>query len=362
MGGAVLPSDSCASATAAGLRYVTDTGPGIKRQRAGRGFRYIGLDTRPIRDPKELHRITVLAIPPAWTEVWICPIHHGHLQATGRDAKGRKQHRYHPRWREVRDEAKYGRMLAFGEALPLIRKQIDHDLALPGLPRPKMLATVIRLLEMTFIRVGNEEYTRLNHSFGLTTMRDRHVDIEGATLRFQFRGKGGKEHSVEVADRRLARILKRCQELPGQELFQYLDAEGQRHSIDSADVNDYLRQITGEEFTSKNFRTWAGTLLAMLALRECGACASPMQAKRQVGQAIREVAARLGNTPAICRKCYVHPAIIETYLAGSLLQTLDTLAEQGAADACHGLLPEEHVVLAFLRQLPPVHATPSAHK
>jgi DNA topoisomerase-1 len=341
----------------AGLRYVTDADPGIKRKRAGKGFCYTGIDGRPIRDPKELRRIRALAIPPAWTEVWICSIPHGHLQASGRDAKGRKQHRYHPRWREVRDETKYGRLLAFGEALPLIRKQVERDLALPGLPRPKVLATVIRLLETTFIRVGNQEYTRLNHSFGLTTMRDRHVDIAGATLRFQFRGKGGKEHTVEVTDRRLARIVKRCQDIPGQELFQYLDAEGQRHSIDSADVNDYLRQITGQEFTSKDFRTWAGTVLAVLALQECGASESPRQAKGQVVQAVTHVAARLGNTPAICRKCYVHPAVIEAYVAGSLLQTLNTLAQQDTADSGDGLLPAERIVLAFLRQF---HSAPLA--
>ena len=297
--------------------------------------------------------MTALGIPPAWTDVWICPIPHGHLQATGRDAKGRKQYRYHARWRGVRDETKYGRMLAFGEALPLIREQVECDLTLPGLPRPKVMATVIRLLETTLIRVGNAEYTRLNHSFGLTTMRDRHVDIEGSTLRFQFRGKSGKQQIVEVTDRRLAHIVKRCQDIPGQELFQYLDDEGQRHTIDSADVNDYLRQITGQEFTSKDFRTWAGTVLGALALQECGACESPRQAKTQVARAIERVAARLGNTPAICRKSYVHPAIIEAYLGGSLLQTLSTLAEQDTGHSGHGLWPEERVVLAFLQQLPP---------
>ena len=346
---ASLLADTSASAQVAGLRYVADHSIGIRRKRAGTGFRYIGPDGRPIHKPQELHRIRALAIPPAWTEVWICPIPHGHLQATGRDAKGRKQYRYHARWREVRDETKYGRLLAFAEAFPQIRQQVERDLALPGLPRPKVLATIIRLLERTLIRVGNEEYRRLNHSFGLTTLRDRHVDIAGATVRFQFRGKSGQEHTVEVTDRRLARIVKHCQDIPGQELFQYLDAEGQRRPIDSADVNEYLWQISGQEFTTKDFRTWAGTVLAALALRDGAECTSITQAKKQVVQAVKHVAFRLGNTPAICRKCYVHPVIIEAYLAGSLLQTLHTLAEQANDRVRPGLSPEEHLVLAFLR-------------
>jgi DNA topoisomerase-1 len=349
---ALLAGPSKAAQTAR-LRYVSDDSPGISRKRAGRGFSYRGPDGRPIRDPQALRRIRALAIPPAWTEVWICPLPHGHLQAIGRDAKGRKQYRYHPRWREVRDATKYGQLLAFGEALPLIRKQVERDLALPGLPCPKVLATVIRLLEATLIRVGNDEYQRFNRSFGLTTLRDRHVDVEGATLRFQFRGKSGKEHIVEVTDRRLARIVKRCQDIPGQELFQYLDADGQRHPIDSADVNEYLRQITGQEFTTKDFRTWAGTVLALLELRACDICTSMTQAKRQIVQAMHRVAARLGNTPAICRKCYVHPAILEAYLAGSLLQTLHTLAELGSDRLRSGLSPEEQLVLAFLRHTAP---------
>jgi DNA topoisomerase-1 len=346
---AALLADPPTATKAVGLRYVMDDGPGIRRRRAGHGFRYIGPDSRPICDPQELQRIKALAIPPAWTEVWICPNPHGHVQATGRDAKGRKQYRYHPRWREVRDETKFAQMLAFGAALPLIRKQVERDLALPGLPRPKVLATVIRLLETTLIRVGHEEYRRLNRSFGLTTLRDRHVDIAGATLRFQFRGKSGKVHTVEVIDRRLARIVRRCQDLPGQELFQYLDEDGQRRPIDSADVNAYLRQITGQDFTTKDFRTWAGTVLAAQALRQCGNCTSATQAKRQIAQAIKDVAARLGNTPAVCRKCYVHPAIVEAYQEGSLLQTLSALAEQSDDPLPDGLSPEEHLVLTFLR-------------
>jgi DNA topoisomerase-1 len=320
------------------------------RQRAGKGFTYLDVDGRPMRDPQALQRIRSLGIPPAWTKVWICPIPQGHLQATGYDAKGRKQYRYHPRWREVRDETKYGRMLAFGEVLPLIRKQVEHDLALPGLPRAKVLATALRLLETTLIRVGNEEYVRANRSFGLTTLRDRHVDIAGATLRFHFRGKSGKEHTLQINDRRLARIVKRCQEIPGQELFQYHDDEGQRRTIDSADVNEYLRQITGQDFTSKDFRTWNGTVLAIRALQACGEGESAAHAKKAVVEAIKTVAGQLGNTPAICRKCYVHPAVIEAYLEGSLLQMLQRLGEVDSPDVVQGLSPEEGRVLAFLRQ------------
>jgi DNA topoisomerase I len=343
-------ADPFESAIAAGLRYVTDTGPGIRRKRAGKGFTYIGLDGTPIRDPQELRRLKALGIPPAWTEVWICPLANGHLQATGRDAKGRKQHRYHTRWREVRDQTKYEQMCAFGEALPLIRKQVERDLTLPGLPQAKVLATVLRLLEITLIRVGNEEYARANESFGLTTLRDQHVDITGTTLRFQFRGKSGKEHTVAIRDRRLSGIVRRCQDLPGQELFQYLDDEGQRRTIDSNDVNEYLRQITGQDFTTKDFRTWAGAVLATEALQSCGAGDSATQAKKNVVQAIKAVASRLGNTPAICRKCYVNPVIIEAYLAGSLLETLAVLAAQDRGPAPQGLSAQERIVLGFLRQ------------
>jgi DNA topoisomerase I len=353
-----LGTDPQVSAKAAGLRYVTDTRPGIRRQRAGKGFTYLNVDGTRLLDPQELQRIKSLGIPPAWTKVWICPLPHGHLQATGYDAKGRKQYRYHPRWRDVRDETKYGRMLAFGEALPLIRRQVEHDMALQGLPRAKVLATVLRLLDTTLIRVGNEEYARANRSFGLTTLRDRHVAIAGATLRFHFRGKSGKEHAVEVNDRRLALIVKRCQEIPGQELFQYRDDEGQRRAIDSADVNEYLRQVTGQGFTSKDFRTWNGTVLAVQALQACGAGESAAQAKKAVVEAVKTVAAQLGNTPAICRKCYVHPAVIEAYLEGSLLEMLRRLGEATPAGPAQGLSAEEGRVLAFLRQA----LTPERHE
>jgi DNA topoisomerase-1 len=317
-----LITDPHVSAKAAGLRYVTDATPGMRRKRAGKGFTYLDAEGTPLRDPQALHRMKSLRIPPAWTKVWICPMPHGHLQATGYDAKGRKQYRYHPRWRDVRDETKFGRMLAFGEALPRIRQQVEHDMGRHGLPRAKVLATVLQLLEATLIRVGNAEYARANRSFGLTTLRDRHVEIAGATLRFHFRGKSGKEHTVEINDRRLALMVKRCQEIPGQELFQYCDNKGQRWTIDSADVNAYLRQVTGQDFTSKDFRTWNGTVLAVRALQTCGVGESAAHAKKAVVEAMKTVAAQLGNTPAICRKCYVHPAVIEAYVEGLLLEML----------------------------------------
>jgi DNA topoisomerase I len=343
-------ADPVEAAKAAGLRYVSDTMPGIRRKRAGKGFSYVGPDGTPIRDPEHLRRIRALVIPPAWTDVWICPSPRGHIQATGRDAKGRKQYRYHPRWREVRDETKYGRMIAFGEALPGIRRRVDADLARPGLPRQKVLATIIRLLESTLIRVGNEEYARDNGSFGLTTMRNRHVDVDGSTVRFEFRGKGGKRHDVDVRDRRVARIVERCQDLPGQTLFQYLNEDGERQTIDSADVNEYLREISGQDFTAKDFRTWAGTILAALALRELEAFDSETQAKKNVVRAIEAVAERLGNTPAVCRKCYVHPAVVDAYLDGSMVETLKQRAEQEIADSLTELRPEEAAVMALLQQ------------
>ena len=343
-------ADPVESAKAAGLRYVSDTGPGIRRKRAGKSFSYIGLDGKPIRDRETLARIRALAIPPAYTDVWISPSPRGHIQATGRDAKGRKQYRYHPRWREVRDETKYERMIAFGQALPKIREQTDRDLALPGLPRRKVLAAVVQLLEATLIRVGNEEYARENRSYGLTTLRNRHVDVSGATVRFKFRGKSGKEHSIGVRDRRLANVVKRCEELPGQTLFQYRDEDGELQTVDSDDVNEYLREITGQDFTAKDFRTWAGTVLAALALQEFESFDSETQAKKNVVQAIESVAERLGNTPTVCRKCYVHPAVIDTYLEGSMLQTLRERADQEMADSLKALRVEEAAVMAILQQ------------
>ena len=327
-----ISTDPIDSAKAAGLRYVTDAKPGITRRRHGKSFLYFapavsgGLPKTRIRDAETLARIKSLVIPPAWNEVWICATANGHLQATGRDAKGRKQSRYHSRWREVRDETKFERMAQFAEVLPAIRKQVEHDLALPGLPIAKVLATIVRLMETTFIRVGNEEYARTNGSYGLTTMRNRHIDIAGSTVQFSFDGKSGKHHTIQLTDRRVANILKRCKDLPGYELFQYLDADGNRHSIDSADVNSYLRQITPSNvdahFTAKDFRTWAGTVLACSTLTAFDPFQSETQAKRNIVEAVKTVAEHLGNTPAVCRKCYIHPAVMETFHRGELRSIL----------------------------------------
>lgn len=336
------------AARSAGLRYVDDQGPGISRTRRGDGFSYLNADGTAMRDGETLTRIRSLAIPPAWVDVWICPDPDGHLQATGRDARGRKQYRYHPRWREVRDGNKYERMIAFGRALPLIRKQVEKDLGRSGLPREKILATVVRLLEVTLIRVGNEEYARHNDSFGLATMRDRHVRVNGSALRFQFRGKSGIVHAVDLEDRRLARIVRESRDLPGYELFQYLDEAGERRAIDAADVNAYLKSIAGDEFTAKDFRTWAGTVLAARALREFAAVDSKAKAKRNVLQAIEAVAKRLGNTKAICRKCYVHPDIVNAYFDGTLAASLNRKAGRELQSRLRDLSPEEAAVLTLL--------------
>lgn len=311
-------ADPVESARAAGLRYVSDLSPGIRRKVAGGGFTYVGRDGEVIEDEETIQRIKRLAIPPAWTDVWICANPRGHLQATGRDARGRKQYRYHPRWREVRDAVKYDRMLDFAQALPRIREQTDRHLALPGLPREKVLALIVRLLEETRIRVGNEEYRKENGSFGLTTLRDRQVEVVGSEMRFRFRGKSGKQHRLKLRDRRLARVIKRLQDLPGQELFEYLDENGESRAIESEDVNEYLREITGEEFSAKDFRTWAGTILAARFFREADVTPETAGSKKELVRAIARVADELGNTPAVCRKCYIHPAVIAAYLAGAL--------------------------------------------
>jgi len=311
-------TDPSAAAKTAGLTYVRDKDPGIKRIRSGRGCRYVGPNGAPIRDRHQLSRIKALVIPPAWKDVWICTLAHGHLQATGCDKKGRKQYRYHTRWREVRDQTKFHRMIAFAKTLPTLRKRIDRDLKRPGLPQEKIVATLIRLLELSLIRIGNEEYARDNHTFGLTTMRDRHVDVSGSSLRFEFRGKRGVQQAVNISDRRLAKIVRRCQDLSGQELFQYVTQSGERRTLGSEDVNEYLRRITGQDFTAKDFRTWAATVLTLCALQEGVPFSSQTQGKRNVVRAIKIVAGRLGNTVAVCRKCYVHPAIVEAYLSGSL--------------------------------------------
>jgi len=334
------------TAKEAGLRYVSDGLPGIRRLGSGKGFRYVGPDGRAIRDPNVLKRIRSLAIPPAYREVWICPDPNGHIQATGRDARGRKQYRYHPRWREVRDETKFGRMLDFSGALPRIRRAIERDLALPGLPREKVLATVVRLLECTGMRVGNDEYARANGSFGLTTLRDDHVEISGSTLRFQFRGKSGKTHKVALSDPRLARIVRRCQALPGEELFQYVDEAGEQQTIGSGDVNDYLREISGEEFTAKDFRTWWGTILALAALRSMDPPESERDAKSTIVRVIDEVAGQLNNTRAVCRKYYVHPAVFQSFSEGKLIEAL--AAQKGNGNGATGLAPEERDLIRLL--------------
>jgi DNA topoisomerase I len=339
-------SDPIESAEAAGLRYVSDIQPGYRRKKSGKGFTYLGPDGKTLRDARELARIRSLAIPPAYTDVWICPSPNGHIQATGRDARGRKQYRYHSRWREVRDETKFGRMLAFSEALPKIRERLERDLSLPGLPREKVLAAVVRLLECTCIRVGNDEYTKANRSYGLTTLQDRHVEISGSTLRFEFRGKSGKPHTVSLNDRRLARIVQRCQALPGEDLFQYIDDDGVRQSIGSGDVNDYIREISGQEFTAKDFRTWAGTLLAVEALGKAGQWSTQRQAKSNVLRAIDWVAEQLNNTRAVCRKYYVHPAVLDLYLAGTLRQALQNGTKPSAKS---DLADNEASVVRLLR-------------
>jgi DNA topoisomerase-1 len=310
-----------------------DAAPGLRRQRGGDGFRYLAADGSSVRERRTLARIRALAIPPAWTDVWICARDDGHLQATGRDARGRKQYRYHQRWREIRDETKYGRMIDFAGALPAIRRQAARDLARPGLPREKVLAAVVRLLETTFIRVGNEEYARENDSFGLTTLRDRQVRVRGATLKFRFRGKSGVEHEIALADPKLARIVRRMHELPGEELFQYVDADGKSRAIESTDVNAYLRSVAGEEFTSKDFRTWAGTVLCARALRRLEAPQSEADGKRKLAEAVESVARKLGNTKAVCRKCYIHPALIDTYMHGQLQEAMRARSEEAGVIA-----------------------------
>ena len=309
----------------AGLRYVTDTAPGISRKRVGREFRYIDAEGKVIRNREILARIQSLVIPPAWTDVWICPSANGHIQVTGRDARKRKQYIYHAKWRDTRDQNKYEQMLDFAAQLPRIRRRVRKDLKLSALSREKVLATVVSLLEVTLIRVGNEEYAKTNNSFGLTTMRRRHVEVSRSTIRFEFRGKSGVQHEVDIEDRRLAKVVRECQELPGQNLFKYIDESGERHEISSDDVNRYLQEITGGSFTAKDFRTWAGTKLAARALQAVNEFDSETAAKRNITAAIRDVAKRLGNTVSVCRKCYIHPAILTSYLDHSLLDCFQSL-------------------------------------
>ncbi len=346
----MFSTDPLQSAAEAGLRYVRADGPCIQRIRRGSGFHYIGPDGTPLRDPKHLQRIRSLAIPPAWKSVWICPSSNGHLQAVGWDARGRKQYRYHPQYRAVRDQAKFSRMIAFGTVLAVIRRRVERDFKRPGLKREKVLATVVRLLETTFIRVGNDEYARDNDSFGLTTMRGRHVRIDGSRLLFSFRGKSGLEHTVELSDARLARIVKQCQDLPGYELFHYLDASGEVCRVDSAEVNAYIRNLCGQDFTAKDFRTWAGTILAARELHAAGPPSGATAARKTIVAATRNVARRLGNRPATARKYYIHPAIPEAYADGTLFQAMALGEEQNAAYAGLGLRPEEYSVMVLIAE------------
>lgn len=336
------------AAEEAGLRYVSDDRPGYTRKAKGDDFDWFDADGKLIRDKQRLLRIKRLAIPPAWTDVWICPASNGHIQATGRDARCRKQYLYHERWREVRDENKYDRIISFGKALPKIRRRIARDLKLPGLPRIKVLATVVQLLERTFIRIGNEEYARENKSFGLTTMKDRHVEVKGAKLRFRFRGKSGREHEVDVTDRHIAKIISKLQDLPGQDLFQYVDDDCKVGDISSQDVNEYLREITGEDFSAKDFRTWAGTMLTAIALNAQEKFETKKQAKENIKTAISAVAKILGNTPAVCRKCYVHPAVLDTYLEQKTIDGLKRTTEEALEKEDVDLRSSEAAVLKFL--------------
>lgn len=343
------PSELTDTLKRARLTYVSDLDPGLGRKRAGRGFSYVGPDGRAIQDKATRARLKALAIPPAWREVWISPSENGHVQATGRDERGRKQYIYHAEWSAFRDAAKFDHMLVFGQGLPRIRRRVDRDLSLPGLPRDKVLAVVVRLLETTLIRIGNASYAKENGSYGLTTLRKRHVDVSGTTVEFDFVGKSGQDWEIELEDARLAKIIRRCEELPGYQLFKYLDEDGETRSVESEDVNGYLREITGEDVTAKDFRTWAGTVAATLLLTGLEPFSSKTQATKNVTGVIKEVAKRLGNTPAICRKSYVHPDVVTCYLEGTLAAQL--VSQKVSAKVPRGLYREERSVLAFLRRL-----------
>jgi len=342
-------AEARASAKAAGLLYASDEQAGYRRQRRGKAFAYFDTDGQRITERDEITRLNKLAVPPAWTEVWLCPSARGHIQATGRDARGRKQYRYHEQWRSTRDANKFDHILDFAANLPALRERVLHDLAKHGLPREKILATIVYLLENTLARVGNEEYARANKSYGLTTLRNRHVAIAGSTLRFEFMGKSGKAWKVKLTDRRVAKIVRSCQDLPGQHLFQYIDEAGERQKVTSADLNAYLREISGHDITAKDFRTWAGTVLAALALQEVEEFDSEVMAKRNLRLAIEHVAAQLGNTPTICRKCYIHPHIMDCYLEGNLIALLQQRIGRKLQAELAKLKPEEAAVLALLR-------------
>jgi len=338
------------AAESAGLVYVDDQSVGLSRHKSGKGWSYRDATGAKIRAKAVIERINRIGIPPAYTDVWICGDERGHIQATGRDAKGRKQYRYHERFREVRDSTKYEHMLTFAEVLPGIRERIDADMARRGLPREKVLATVVRLLETTMIRVGNADYAKQNKSYGLTTLNDRHVKVEGNELRFRFKGKSGKQWNLTLADRRVAKIVKQSQDLPGQHLFQYLDEDGEQCEVTSSDVNAYLREISGSDITAKDFRTWTGTVLAALALAEFEKFDSEAAAKKNVCAAIEKVSAKLGNTPAVCRRCYVHPEVIDSYMSQALVLEIEQQVERELRENVSGLRPEEALVLAFLQR------------
>ena len=346
--GQSLAREYAGAAEAAGLRYVTDATPGIRRRRHGRGFSYVDAEGRVIREREQLRRFRSLVIPPAWTDVWICADPDGHLQVTARDARGRKQYRYHARFRARQDESKFDRMIALSDVLWKIRERVERDIALPGLARDKIMATVVWLLERTLIRIGTDEYAKENNSFGLTTMRRRHVAVAGAKVDFEFRGKSGIEHSVSITDRRIAKIVQECQELPGWELFKYIDDEGRKQSVEASDINAYLREITGREVTAKDFRTWAGTMLASEALRTMGPANTKKQAEKNIVAAVDLTKARLGNTRAVCRKYYIHPALIEAYLEGEVLRPVGEKEWRPRGETAGKLRQHEAETLAFL--------------
>src|SRR3954470_298045 len=346
---APTPVDPREAAEAAGLVYVSDEDRGIRRERKGDSFEYYKPNGDKVTDQATLERIRKLAVPPAYQDVWICSKANGHLQATGRDARGRKQYRYHPQFREVRESTKYEHMMEFARALPAVRAKLAEHMALRGLPREKVLATVVHLLETTLIRVGNDDYARQNNSYGLTTLKNRHVAVEGNEVRFRFTGKGGKQWSLRVRDRRIAKIIKACQELPGQELLQYIDEQGHCQDVTSTDVNEYLKAITGKDITAKDFRTWAGTVLAAMTLSELQSFDTAAQAKRNLCSAIEQVSARLGNTPTICRKCYIHPEVLNSYMDGNLVLEIKSQVESELRSAVEDMKPEEAAVLALLR-------------
>src|SRR4051794_12529351 len=360
MGEKSRTNENLLAARAVGLRYVNDDEPGITRRKSGKGFSYRGPDGATINDAETWRRIRALAVPPAWTDVWICANPRGHIQATGRDARGRKQYRYHALWSQTRDQPKYERTIAFARALPRLRRRVDRDMQRPGLPREKVIAAVVQLLESTLVRVGNEEYAQQNRSYGLTTLRNRHASVKGTALKFNFRGKSGVKHSVGVRDRRLARVVRMCQELPGQRLFEYVDDDGTIQPVDSDDVNAYLREAMGDDFSAKDFRTWAGTVLAARALQELenevASAEVPIEqvqkgpTKKALTTAIERVAADLGNTPAVCRKCYIHPAIIDSYMDGTLAESLSRRVARRLENDTGSLRDEERLVLSLLRR------------